>query len=166
MSTFVDNLRMGSRSLEISETEREVVAIIARAAEQRGWSGRRLGAEAGITKARISLLLRNERPVTVTDFVALCDALELSPVGVMREAEARLAARDAEVAVAAGERERAEVVQLGERRPDWPEGLPPEWELAAQVQPGADEELAETTGWRADLGEESQDIPYGEGESL
>lgn len=151
---------MGSRSLEISETEREVVAIIARAAEQRGWSGRRLGAEAGITKARISLLLRNERPVTVTDFVALCDALELSPVGVMREAEARLAAREAQEMVR--ERERVEVVQLGERRQVWSEDLPPLEELAAQVEPGADEELAETTGWRDDLGEESQDIPYEE----
>lgn len=154
---------MGSRSLEISETEREVVAIIARAAEQRGWSGRRLGAEAGITKARISLLLRNERPVTVTDFVALCDALELSPVGVMREAEARLAAREAE---AADERDRAEVVQLGERQQAWSEELPPMEELAAQIEPGADEELAETTGWRDDLGEESQDMPYGDDESL
>ena len=151
---------MGSRSLEISETEREVVAIIARAAERRGWSGRRLGAEAGITKARISLLLRNERPVTVTDFVALCEALGLSPVGVMKEAEARLTDREAQAR--ARERERAEVVQLGERRPDWPEGLPPEWELAAQVEPGVEEELAERTGWRDDLGEESQDIPYGE----
>ncbi|MDU0347390.1 hypothetical protein [Actinomyces sp. MRS3W] len=47
-------------------------------------------------------------------------------------------------------------------RPDCPEGLPPEWELAAQVHPGAKDELAETPGWRADLGEESQDRRYEE----
>ncbi|CED90588.1 Hypothetical protein AAM4_0756 [Actinomyces succiniciruminis] len=93
--------------------------------------------------------------MTVGELEAIAEALGLDPVEVLREAQAR-----------ARERERAEVVQLGDRRTDWPEGLPPEWELAAQVQPGADEELAETTGWRDDLGEESQDIPYGEDESL
>lgn len=100
-------------------------------------------------------MLKGAKVITLDELGSICDALDLDPVEVLREAQKMVR-----------ERERAEVVQLGERRADWSEGLPPLEELAAQVEPGADEELAETTGWRADLGEESQDIPYGEDEPL
>lgn len=38
-------------------------------------------------------------------------------------------------------------------------GLPPEWELAASRDRGTEQVLTETTGWRDDLGEESQAAP-------
>ncbi|WP_136192012.1 helix-turn-helix domain-containing protein [Actinomyces procaprae] len=108
----------------------------------------------GIPKRTLLRLLNAERAISLDALQALADAFGVRMSALIARGEERLSR----------ERERAEVVQLAERRADWPEGLPPLEELAAQIQPGADEELAETTGWRADLGEESQDIPYGEDE--
>ncbi len=116
---------------------------------------RELSRRSGVRLTRLGDVLRRGRAMTVGELEAIAESLGLDPVEVLREAQEMVR-----------ERERAKVVELGERRADWPEGLPPLEELAAQVEPGADEELAETTGWRDDLGEESQDIPYGEDESL
>ena len=142
---------MPARSREVGELGSEVAQILSEARDRSGLSLRAVEDASGVGFTQVQKMLKGAKVITLDELGSICEALGLDPVEVLREAQAR-----------ARERERAEVVQLGERRPDWPEGLPPEWELAAQIQPGADEELAETTGWRADLGEESQDIPYGE----
>lgn len=147
---------MGSKN-EIDAVERAVVARLAEEAARQGYSVRAVAQAIGTGKSRVSDLFNGLTSCTVTDLMGLCSLLGLSAAQVVREAEAT---------VAADERERADVVQLGERQRAWSEELPPLEELAAQVEPGADEELAETTGWRDDLGEESQDIPYGEDEPL
>ncbi|WP_103061558.1 helix-turn-helix domain-containing protein [Actinomyces qiguomingii] len=142
---------MGSRSIEQHPADVRVSEALGGALEDSGMSLRELSRRSGVRLTRLGDVLRRGRAMTVGELEAIAGTLGLDPVEVLREAQER-----------ARERERAQVVQLGERRPDWPEELPPEWELAAQIQPGADEELAETTGWRDDLGEESQDIPYEE----
>ena len=120
---------MGSRAIEVDETERVAVGLIAEETERRGWSGRRLAAESGITKARIALLLRGERPTTMSDFDAMCRALGLRASEVIREAEAVVAARGREPVPRAAEA-----------------GLPPVWELAASDHGGWEAERREREG--------------------
>ncbi|WP_210578628.1 helix-turn-helix domain-containing protein [Actinomyces succiniciruminis] len=146
---------MPARSREVGELGSAVARILADARDRSGLSLREAEEVSGVGFTQIQKMLKGAKVITLDELGSICDALDLDPVEVLREAQKMVR-----------ERERAEVVQLGERRADWSEGLPPLEELAAQVEPGADEELAETTGWRADLGEESQDIPYGEDESL
>ncbi|MDU0348325.1 helix-turn-helix transcriptional regulator [Actinomyces sp. MRS3W] len=146
---------MPARSREVGELGSEVAQILSEARDRSGLSLRAVEDASGVGFTQIQKMLKGVKVITLDELGSICDALGLDPVEVLREAQAR-----------ARERERADVIQLGERQRAWSEELPPLEELAAQVEPGADEELAETTGWRDDLGEESQDIPYGEDESL
>lgn len=79
-------------------------------------SWRQLSERAGISKTRVRTILAGEHSCSLTAFSDLCEALGLQASAVLRAAEDQVEA----------DRER--------------EGLPPLWELAAQVIPGDDPE--------------------------
>ncbi|PHP52566.1 helix-turn-helix domain-containing protein [Actinomyces ruminis] len=91
-----------------------------------------LAGRSGIPKRTLLRLLNAERAISLDALQALADAFGLQMSALITRGEERLSR----------ERER-DVAELGKRRVDWLEGLPPEWELAAQVEPGAEQEAEE-----------------------
>lgn len=122
---------MPARSREVGELGSAVAQILADARDRSGLSLREAEEASGVGFTQIQKMLKGTKVITLDELGSICDALGLDPVEVLREAQEMV-----------HERERAEVVQLGERRQVWSEELPPREELAAQVEPGADEELA------------------------
>ena len=83
---------MGTKKLEVGALQHEAVALIREAMSRGGVSGRAVADRAGVTVSRCAAILRNERVMTVDEFVAIAGVLGLTPWRLLREAEARLAA--------------------------------------------------------------------------
>ncbi|WP_315503675.1 helix-turn-helix transcriptional regulator [Actinomyces radicidentis] len=99
-------------TVDIDDFERRAVARVWALADERGWSRRELAERSGMTRSRTQYVLAGERSCSMTAFERMCSALGVRPSAVIGEVEV--------------DRER--------------EGLPPLWELAAQVIPGDDPE--------------------------
>lgn len=81
---------MGTKKLEVGALQREAVALIREAMSREGVSGRAVADRAGVTVSRCAAILRNERVMTVDEFVAIAGVLGLTPWRLLREAEERL----------------------------------------------------------------------------
>ena len=110
---------MGTRSLDVGDTQRALMATISAEMDERGISIRALASDLGISHTRLAYVLRNERAVTYDEVAAMCSLLGLSLWRLLRQIEIEQDGGPSAV------------------------GVPPEWELAAQDVPGeADEEDA------------------------
>lgn len=57
--------------------------------EYLGMKQRTIAEAIGVSQSQVSKLLRGDRPLEVSQFVAMCDRLGLPPVEVLREALGR-----------------------------------------------------------------------------
>lgn len=151
---------MGVKALKIGDLEREVAVKIRDAVDAAGWTPAQLAREASITKARVYTLLDSESPMTITTFAAMCRALGLTASEVVREAEEAVA-RAGDAVVGEPVPDDAAAAKVVPLRPAEADDVPePVWErMAAKMHQGRAREIAERTGWREDLGEESQVNP-------
>ena len=154
---------MGAKNA-IDDVEFVVVERLSQAVSERGLSVRTVGESIGVGKSRTNELLNGKTSCTVTDLARLCHLLGLSPAEVVREAEEAVARAEGPAVVepapaaSSGAPEGGRVVPLrpgemvDEDEPDWDQ-------MAAKIHHGRAREIAERTGWREDLGEESQANP-------
>lgn len=157
---------MGRRPLEVGRLQPLLTERISDAASELGVSGRALAERIGVGKDRVLAILASNQPMTVNELAAMCRVLGLTASEVVREAEEAIAREGAPVVEPVPEAptgtesdgEGGRVVPL---RPAEAEDVPePVWErMAAKVHRGRAREIAERTGWREDLGEESQVNP-------
>lgn len=161
-------LRGVGNFVEIDDFERRAVACVLALAEERGWSRRELAERSGLTRSRTQYVLAGERSCSMTAFERMCSALGVLPSTVVGEVEQ---ARERE---AMSHDDGTEPTSSHrDTLPDRPgDGLeaerdriaaliaagvdPDELGLAASRGHGTAEAVAESTGWREDLGEESQ----------
>lgn len=160
---------MGEKALVIGHLERAIAEVIRASMAERGWSAPQLAAASGLNRSRVYTLLGSKSPMTVSTLESLCAALGTSVSAVVREAEEAVAAAgEAPASVprpAAREREVGRLLPFPERHPRHGVPVVPDEVLAraaASVRPERERELAETTGWRSDLGEEPQVSPESE----
>ncbi|QHO91961.1 hypothetical protein CWT12_12450 [Actinomyces sp. 432] len=127
---------------QLRTVDRLAQSLLADAVRSAGVKHADIGARTGLSQNRVSKILRLDTPpATVGEIAAIAGAIGYSAAEIIGRAEA-IAASDPDWAdvVQIDDQEPsgdAEVVQL---RPGWPEGLPPAEELAAQDQPGAEQE--------------------------
>ena len=98
--------------------------------------------------------------MTVGELRSICPPLGLTASEVVREAEEAVA-RAGDAVVGEPVPDDAAAAKVVPLRPVEAEDVPePVWErMAAKVHQGRAREIAERTGWREDLGEESQVNP-------
>lgn len=75
------------RSRVPGSLSRAVGAILAGRASERGLTQGQLGTAAGVSQSQVSKLFRGERALTLDQYDALCEALDLDIVGILIEAE-------------------------------------------------------------------------------
>lgn len=115
---------MGTRSLDVGDTQRALMATISAEMDERGISIRALASDLGISHTRLAYVLRNERAVTYDEVAAMCSLLGLSLWRLLRQIEIEQDGGPSGAVASAV-------------------GAPLEWEVAAQDVPGeADEEDA------------------------
>lgn len=162
VSSIRDNLPMGRRPLEVGQLQPLLAERINDVASELGVSGRALAEQIGVGKDRVLAVLASNQAMTVNELDAMCRALGLTASEVVREAEEAVARAEGSTVVDVSADERSDgmgrVVPL---RPAKADDVPePVWErMAAKMHPGRAREIAERTGWREDLGEESQVNP-------
>lgn len=89
---------MGSRSLKSSPFERAVIDALKDQIRLTGLTVDRLAERAGITRARCYKIFAGDATCTITDFWAMCDALNLRCSAVTAEAERRISSSSASAA--------------------------------------------------------------------
>lgn len=123
---------------------------------------RELSRRSEVKLTRLGDVLRRGKAMTVGELRSICPPLGLTASEVVREAEEAVARAEGSTVVDVSADERSDgmgrVVPL---RPAEADDVPePVWErMAAKMHPGRAREIAERTGWREDLGEESQVNP-------
>ena len=78
---------MGTRSLDVGDTQRALMATISAEMDERGISIRALASDLGISHTRLAYVLRNERAVTYDEVAAMCSLLGLSLWRLLRQIE-------------------------------------------------------------------------------
>lgn len=125
---------MPSGTRPVGPVGRAVAHRLSDARDDAGMSFRMLGAESGLNFSQVNRMLAAEKSMTLDEFAAICSALRLNPVEVIREAEAVVAAR-------AREEERERLLA------DLAAGVPVEsLGLAASRHPEAEAERRERVG--------------------
>ena len=137
-----------------------VIEILGRNAQSVGMSQRGLASAADMTLNRVGILLRAAGPgPTIGEIGRLAAALGLTASAVVREAEEAVAGGEVAV-VDPSPQTLASVHRLPAAPPDEDDEDEPDWTaFAARTNPHHDQEIAERTGWREDLGEETQVPP-------
>lgn len=82
---------MGTKRLETSPIEEDIISQFTRRMSAVSMSVRALADYAGISHGRIRRILSLESPATVGEFRSVCKALDLAPVDVLKLAEWRTA---------------------------------------------------------------------------
>lgn len=160
VSPIRDNLPMGRRPLEVGQLQPLLAERINDVASELGVSGRALAEQIGVGKDRVLAVLASNQAMTVNELDAMCRALGLTASEVVREAEEAVA-RAGDAVVGEPVPDDAAAAKVVPLRPAEADDVPePVWErMAAKVHQGRAREIAERTGWREDLGEESQVNP-------
>ncbi|OCW59783.1 helix-turn-helix domain-containing protein [Trueperella bernardiae] len=78
---------MGRKALEIGEIERIAISNLAQAFEESTLTHQVVADRAGISRSGVLKTLAGQRATSVSEFVALCRALGLTPWRVLRQAE-------------------------------------------------------------------------------
>lgn len=171
VSRLVDTSAMGEKPLKIDAVERQIATHLREELEARGWTPAQLARESGVNRSRVYTMLANESPMGVSSLFDMCDALGLRASDVVRDAESVVAAREREAM--SQDDDTVATSSHGDTVPERPAddleaerdriaaliaaGVDPyELGLAASRGRGTARALEETTGWRDDLGEESQ----------
>lgn len=155
---------MGQSALHIDEVEREAVRLLSEAREAQALSLRALEEMTSVSRARASRIFRGEVSCSVTEFQELAAALGLVASSVVREAEEAVARRAGLVVEHETNRPATDAEAVGQvialeearRAAEVEEETSDFSRMAAKYNPHHARELEETTGWRNDLGEESQ----------
>lgn len=128
-----------------------VAAILKDATHSRDTRLQVIGDHAGLSVAQVSRMLNGQKVITLDEYVSICESLKLDPEKVF--AEARLTqAVPPHPAPADGV-----VVTFPATPPAEDDEDEPDWTtFAARTNPHHDQEITERTGWRDDLGEETQ----------
>lgn len=79
---------MGTRSLTVGDFSRAVARALSEQAERKGKSQAAIARETGISQSRVNLIMRAERAITVEETALICEALGVSVLSVIRDAEA------------------------------------------------------------------------------
>lgn len=82
---------MATGSKDVHEFGAAVAKVLSKRKGAGGPSLRKMELTSGVPISQISRMLRGIKPMTIDEFVAICRALSLSPVSVLREAEELLA---------------------------------------------------------------------------
>ena len=82
---------MGTKRLETSPIEEDIISQFTRRMSAVSMSVRSLADYAGITRGRLRKILAMESPVTIGEFQSICRTLDLAPVDVLELAERRTA---------------------------------------------------------------------------
>lgn len=82
---------MGTKRLETSQVEEDIVKQVTRRMTAVSVSERTLATESGVTRSRLRRILALDSPATVGEFRSICRVLDLSPVDVLKLAEWRTA---------------------------------------------------------------------------
>lgn len=78
---------MGRKALEIGEIERIAISNLAQVFEESTLTHQVVADRAGISRSGVLKTLAGQRATSVSEFVALCRALGLTPWRVLRQAE-------------------------------------------------------------------------------
>lgn len=70
------------------DLDTRIARLLDVARKAQGVSQTDLAERAGVSQSQLSKLLRGAKPMTLTEFLALCGALQLAPSAVMTHAEA------------------------------------------------------------------------------
>lgn len=73
------------------QLEAATLALLREALERDGMSLSGLGRTIGLSKSQVSRIFAGVRPLTMEEFLRMCQVLHLQPVRVLRDAERRLA---------------------------------------------------------------------------
>lgn len=79
---------MGRKSLTVGDFSRAVARALSEQAEYMGKSQAAIARETGISQNRVNLIMRAERAITVEETRIICEALGISVLSVLRDAEA------------------------------------------------------------------------------
>ena len=82
---------MGTKRLETSQVEEDIVKQVTRRMSAVSVSERTLATKSGVTRSRLRRILALDSPATVGEFRSICRVLDLSPVDVLKLAEWRTA---------------------------------------------------------------------------
>ncbi|MDP9833032.1 helix-turn-helix domain-containing protein [Trueperella abortisuis] len=106
---------MGRKALEIGEIERIAISNLAQVFEESTLTHQVVADRAGISRSGVLKTLAGQRATSVSEFVALCHALGLTPWRVLRQAEdaVRAQADDARAYTAEAEAKLQAVLQGG-----------------------------------------------------
>lgn len=81
---------MAKTKLENGPLSAAILRILREAAEDRGWTYTELSAHSVIKRTRCYHVMRGERAMTLTELNQLCEALDLVPWRVVKQAEETL----------------------------------------------------------------------------